>query len=605
MGTEPPLRPPAAETMRRPGALQTLKGLLVIPPKGPADLEADAKVLNKVLQMEGDDVARELPAEHQLITDAWNEGDLYAPYLVYMPEKDRLLLLYNIYFRGWGSHIHETAAVLSSSDDHGETWSCPHYLKDRWSCPEPAPSAPAYLGNATALSYLGDGNLVLDTGEFASEQSRGFSSDFGETWRAAPLPKSSHGFPWHSWDPLLADRDPVSGELKRLCDTGYSGGMERAFAGAERVFVFPDEWHWRHDPENRGFMDHWYKEGSFETWPRMIRIDKPWTEQGEPDGVAWYASRFDMPETGSAPLVILFGAVDGDCDVFIDGAKVGEQKEPDSVTWNSPFHISLDGGLSAGGHRMVIRMEKRCEPDWNAGIYLPVWIVRDPDAGLPAQEMSLLKSHHTSMRSCVRFSYDSGRTWPEELEPPSWNGDGGVAVSEVALCRAANGTMIAGCRFRGPKYQNNAVFDQYSGLGVSRSRDNGYTWSKFEPLYDFGRMHPSLVLMPNGDIVMTYVVRLGWLSKEDRLLDKDGYPRWSIEAVVSRDNGESWDLSHRYVLAKWSGNNIATSTSTVLLPDGSLLTAFSSGYLSRPQHKGTDPESDPQKQEVCLVRWRP
>ena len=75
--------------------------------------------------------------------------------------------------------------------------------------------------------------------------------------------------------------------------------------------------------------------------------------------------------------------------------------------------------------------------------------------------------------------------------------------------------------------------------------------------------------------------------------------------IVSRDNGESWDLSHRYVLAKWSGNNIATSTSTVLLPDGSLLTAFSSGYLSRPQHKGTDPESDPQKQEVCLVRWRP
>jgi len=39
--------------MRRTGALQTLNGLLVIPPNGPADLEADVKVLNKVLQMEG------------------------------------------------------------------------------------------------------------------------------------------------------------------------------------------------------------------------------------------------------------------------------------------------------------------------------------------------------------------------------------------------------------------------------------------------------------------------------------------------------------------------------------------------------------------------
>ena len=71
--------------------------------------------------------------------------------------------------------------------------------------------------------------------------------------------------------------------------------------------------------------------------------------------------------------------------------------------------------------------------------------------------------------------------------------------------------------------------------------------------------------------------------------------------MISRDHGESWDLTHKYVLAKWSGKSHAQSTSTVLMPDGSLLTAFSSGYLSRP----TDQGLQPQEQEVCLVRWRP
>ena len=43
-------------------------------------------------------------------------------------------------------------------------------------------------------------------------------------------------------------------------------------------------------------------------------------------------------------------------------------------------------------------------------------------------------------------------------------------------------------------------------------------------LYDYGRHHPSTVLMPSRDIVMTYVVRTGWLGDKERVLDEDGYP---------------------------------------------------------------------------------
>ena len=93
---------------------------------------------------------------------------------------------------------------------------------------------------------------------------------------------------------------------------------------------------------------------------------------------------------------------------------------------------------------------------------------------------------------------------------------------------------------------------------------------------------------------------MGALKEEHRLRDADGFSQWSIEAVVSHDHGASWDLAHRYVLAKWSGGSQSQSTSTVLLPDGSLLTAFGSGFLSQPVKENIAPAH-----EVCLVHWHP
>ena len=61
------------------------------------------------------------------------------------------------------------------------------------------------------------------------------------------------------------------------------------------------------------------------------------------------------------------------------------------------------------------------------------------------------------------------------------------------------------------------------------------------------------------------------------------------------------------MLAKWSGNRTGANewwpssqaTSTVLLPDGYLLTAFGTGYRSQPNAQG---QSTPR--DLGLVRWR-
>jgi hypothetical protein len=101
---------------------------------------------------------------------------------------------------------------------------------------------------------------------------------------------------------------------------------------------------------------------------------------------------------------------------------------------------------------------------------------------------------------------------------------------------------------------------------------------------------------------MTYVARKGYPATAD------GYPQFGVEAIVSHDNGQTWDLDHRYILAHWRGITkgpnawyaSSQSTSTVLMPDGSLLTAYGTGY--RALDEGG--KGQPQPRDVGLVAWK-
>jgi len=192
----------------------------------------------------------------------------------------------------------------------------------------------------------------------------------------------------------------------------------------------------------------------------------------------------------------------------------------------------------------------------------------------------------------LRFSTDEGKTWSKSIRVPQWEG-----VSEVALFRAGNGDLLGACRTDIPQRMKDEELDHYEGLGISVSKDDGRTWSTVKKLYDYGRHHPSLVLMPNEDIVMTYVVRKGYVDS------KDGFPQFGIEAVVSHDHGRTWDLDHKYILHAWVGNHkgpnawwsSSQATSSKLLPDGSIITVFGTGYRIQ---AGQTPR------DVGLVRWR-
>ena len=197
----------------------------------------------------------------------------------------------------------------------------------------------------------------------------------------------------------------------------------------------------------------------------------------------------------------------------------------------------------------------------------------------------------------IRTSEDLGLKWSRDRSVMPWLD---VGASEVALVRAANGDLIGACRTnKRPEGVDETVVgpgDHYTGLGISVSKDNGLTWSSVNVLYHFGRHHPSMVVMPNDDIIMTYVVRKGYPK------DSNGFEQFGIEAVISQDHGQTWDIRRRYVLHQWSAYRkdqaawraSSQNTSTVQLPEGDLLTAFGTGYRKAPYRY----------RSIGLVRWR-
>ncbi len=198
----------------------------------------------------------------------------------------------------------------------------------------------------------------------------------------------------------------------------------------------------------------------------------------------------------------------------------------------------------------------------------------------------------------LRWSSDGGRTWGNEIAPKEWRWEDKYqgktyarGVSEGSLVRAANGWLVAALRTDMPaRYLDVPNNDSLEGTGVSISRDGGTTWSPIQVLYDAGRHHAHLLKLPNGDLLMVVIVRVD--VQDGKLASY----RRGLEAILSHDNGLTWDLAHKYVLddyefydgVEWF-NGECGHCCTTLLDKGLVLSAYAK-YLT----KGTS-----------LILWKP
>ncbi len=189
-----------------------------------------------------------------------------------------------------------------------------------------------------------------------------------------------------------------------------------------------------------------------------------------------------------------------------------------------------------------------------------------------------------------RWSRDGGRTWEPPVQPGEWLWQatyGGKTytrgVSEGALVRTANGWIVAALRTDcHPAWlEHPSAGDNQEGTGISISRDDGRTWSPVRVVFDAGRMHANLVRLPNGDLVMTVIRRID--IRDGKLISY----RKGCDAVISRDNGLTWDVEHVYTLddfaylqgERWTDSLACGHLFSTVLGDGSILTAFGN-YLA-------------------------
>ncbi len=203
-----------------------------------------------------------------------------------------------------------------------------------------------------------------------------------------------------------------------------------------------------------------------------------------------------------------------------------------------------------------------------------------------------------------RETFNAGETWSEWHAFAEFPG-----CTEVHIIDNGRGELVAAMRASTLMAPTD---DQFDRLEASYSKDGGKTWAPPKVVAGNGRHHPSMALLPDGRIVMSYVVRTGYP-------DEDGKYAYGIEAVVSTDGGHTWDTAHRYLLDHWTHDCIVTdtegrrvqvqkfyaapqSTSTVYLPESkTLLTAYGTaekialmkdaGYVY--------------PRQVGLVRWMP
>ncbi len=249
-------------------------------------------------------------------------------------------------------------------------------------------------------------------------------------------------------------------------------------------------------------------------------------------------------------------------------------------TWSEPREISIHGTLvSLRGKKLMVCDDQVIVSDdagesWSEPE--PFGPARLPDGkacyhhGTMAVEGERVASIHCytcppygptgwTAYSVLRLSNDLGRTWGDPIPlPPEW------CTSEGSVTRAKDGALVASFRTAQalglPSY-----CDAWRRITTARSMDDGQTWTHHQVHFDYGKVHSELLTLSNGDIVMTYAVRMGEL---------DGQMYHGVEAVLSHDHGKTWDWDKRFILFRWAMGQSMHSPVSVPLSDGRILTMF-------------------------------
>ena len=211
------------------------------------------------------------------------------------------------------------------------------------------------------------------------------------------------------------------------------------------------------------------------------------------------------------------------------------------------FKISNDGGITFGEllKSPITSPHGPCE--LSDGTILWVGTLYDDNA---------LKDGENTIKVYTIDPENGNMTYVSEIENITLD-DGYIPYScEPYAMQAADGTIIAQIRVQHKDDRKSGIFTIYQ----SESSDNGKSWTKPHAVLDdlMGGSPPHILKASDGTLIGTYGFR-----KCDP---------FGVKAMISTDNGKSWDTDH-YLYENHITSDLGYP-STVELSDGSFLTVF-------------------------------
>ena len=140
-----------------------------------------------------------------------------------------------------------------------------------------------------------------------------------------------------------------------------------------------------------------------------------------------------------------------------------------------------------------------------------------------------------------------------------WSQDGGKTWSDpTRIARDYNETSILPL---GNKHWVAALRSHLEGqfTAVAHSYDNGKTWTEPQRVTRTSEHPPDLVQLTDGRILMAF----GERNKP-----------YGVHALLSSDEGKTWDKEHEFVLVDHATSTDCGYPSSVVLPDGRVLTVY-------------------------------
>jgi hypothetical protein len=221
---------------------------------------------------------------------------------------------------------------------------------------------------------------------------------------------------------------------------------------------------------------------------------------------------------------------------------------------------------------------RRCDITWEASTELGLrrdFIFGETSGVVEMPGETLLCSAYVSLgpgrtRSYLLRSKDDGRSWDE--------GSFVANASEISYVVLPNSKLLGVARVA-----NNETGEGGASLAITESQNRGHSWTRLRHIGLGQAQIPGFpIYLRDGRLLLIYGNRQ--------------FP-FGVQAIASKDEGKTWEIDHPVFLSWFSWDHYCGHPRSLVMPDGSLLTA----YYTRMFRESRTPNKDIVSH---IVRWR-